>query len=218
MKTHGSNSWLPLLFLVVVAAGCQTVPPLPTDPSTRPEDASAKRNNYDDTDGDGWLLNRLFGVNGTDAKTADAATATPKFDPNVKQAGAVQPIPSLNDPNTSKRGIIYLADDADLDIVRDPDEAEDKDDSFSLFGWLPSAPEELYKNAKTAVGLGPDRKLAKQYLDEGLKLYEEKRFAEAAAKFKAAAGRWPDSALEEDALFLQGESLFFADNYPKSQD
>ena len=33
-----------------------------------------------------------------------------------------------------------------------------------------------------------------------------------------AADRWPDSPLEEDALFLQGESEFFSDQYSKAHD
>jgi outer membrane protein assembly factor BamD (BamD/ComL family) len=38
-------------------------------------------------------------------------------------------------------------------------------------------------------------------------------FQRAANSFREAAASWPDSALEEDALFMQGESLFFADEY-----
>ena len=37
-------------------------------------------------------------------------------------------------------------------------------------------------------------------------------------KFAVAADRWPDTPLEEDALFLQGESEFFSDQYSKAHD
>ena len=41
---------------------------------------------------------------------------------------------------------------------------------------------------------------------------------EAASQFRTAASRWPDTPLEEDALFLQAESYFFADEYVKAHD
>ena len=45
---------------------------------------------------------------------------------------------------------------------------------------------------------------------------EERRqkFEAAADQFAAAAKSWPDSALEQDALFLSGEAYFFADMLP----
>src|SRR3990172_2006816 len=49
-------------------------------------------------------------------------------------------------------------------------------------------------------------------------LFRDKKYKEAAGKFATAADRWPDSPLEEDALFLKGESEFFADQYPKAHD
>ena len=55
-------------------------------------------------------------------------------------------------------------------------------------------------------------------MQEGKALFHEKKFKEAAPKFAKAASRWPDSPLEEDALFLQGESEFFADLYAKAHD
>ncbi len=40
-----------------------------------------------------------------------------------------------------------------------------------------------------------------------------KLFRKAANAFELAADRWPDSALEQDALFMQGEAHFFANDY-----
>ena len=42
------------------------------------------------------------------------------------------------------------------------------------------------------------------------------KFLEAAALYKKAAARWPDSALQEDAMFKWGECQFFADRYAAS--
>jgi outer membrane protein assembly factor BamD (BamD/ComL family) len=71
---------------------------------------------------------------------------------------------------------------------------------------------------KAAVGLGPDKGIAQQHFDEGEKLFAEKKFKAAASQFKKAAGRLPDSALEEQAMFLQAESYFFDDRYSWADD
>ena len=75
------------------------------------------------------------------------------------------------------------------------------------------APENIYKNIKKSAGYGPDEKIARAAMQEGKALFGDKKYKEAAAKFATAADRWPDSPLEEDALFLQGESEFFSDQY-----
>jgi len=80
------------------------------------------------------------------------------------------------------------------------------------------SPENVYKNTKVMLGYGPDEKIAKAAFQEGEALYAQKKYTEAAAKFKTAASRWPDSPLEEDALFYLGECYFFTDQYPKAQD
>ena len=68
------------------------------------------------------------------------------------------------------------------------------------------------------MGYGPSEKIARDTMQEGKALYAEKKYKEAAAKFAIVADRWPDSPLEEDALFLQGESEFFSDQYSKAHD
>lgn len=92
------------------------------------------------------------------------------------------------------------------------------DEEKKGFEWSDLAPETIYKNAKAAAGYGPDEKIARTAMQEGKKLFLEKKYKESAAKFETAAGRWPDSPLEEDALFLKGESEFFADLYSKAHD
>ncbi len=71
---------------------------------------------------------------------------------------------------------------------------------------------------KKAAGYGPDEKIARAAMKEGEKLFREKKYNAAAEKFATAAARWPDSPLEEDALFLKGECEFFSDQYPKADD
>lgn len=97
----------------------------------------------------------------------------------------------------------------------DEKDAKDDDSGFQLSDLAPS---KVYANVKEAVGLGPNEAVARALYAEGEQLYAEKRFSEAGAKFKSAAARWPDSTLQEDALFWAGESYFFADEYPKAND
>ena len=78
--------------------------------------------------------------------------------------------------------------------------------------------EKLTRSMKQAVGLGPDKKIAEAAFADGEKLFEAKDYDKAAKKFGATVSRWPDSALEEDAMFLQGESYFFADRYSYAID
>ena len=80
------------------------------------------------------------------------------------------------------------------------------------------APDYTWKKMKEAIGWGADEKLAKEAYDRGQALFRDKKYDEAAAEFYTATWRWPDSTMEEDAMFLMAESYFFADNYGKAQD
>jgi len=80
------------------------------------------------------------------------------------------------------------------------------------------APENVYKRLKAAAGFGPDETIARQNLQEGEALFRQGKYAEAIAKFKTAVARWPDSTIEEDALFLLAECYFFTDKYPRAED
>jgi outer membrane protein assembly factor BamD (BamD/ComL family) len=79
-------------------------------------------------------------------------------------------------------------------------------------------PENVKKNFMKAIGKGPDEGVAKKAYEDGDEFFRQKQFAKAAAKYKEAGKRWPDSPLEEDSLFMQGESHFFDDRYSKSSD
>ena len=60
---------------------------------------------------------------------------------------------------------------------------------------------QLYDQALTAMDANPDG-------TEHIELFEQ-----AANKFRLAAGKFPDSQLEQDALYFEGESFFFANRY-----
>jgi outer membrane protein assembly factor BamD (BamD/ComL family) len=81
---------------------------------------------------------------------------------------------------------------------------------------------------KAKAGYGPDQELAEQVYRRAQQQYQQAAdmkedtrrdaFEQAGKLFQQAAARWPDSRLEEECLFLAGESYFFADKYPKSED
>jgi outer membrane protein assembly factor BamD (BamD/ComL family) len=111
----------------------------------------------------------------------------------------------------------------------EPMDEEDDDDGLALDDFSPN---NIGETVKDLAGQGTDRNLARKLYGEGEQLYGdavdarardpqaklESTFLDAAKKFQAAAKRWPDSALEEDALFRAGESYFFAVRYPKAND
>lgn len=74
------------------------------------------------------------------------------------------------------------------------------------------------KSFKKAIGRGPDELLAKRKFEEGDTLFRQQKYKEAAKCFAVAADRWPDSTLEEDAMYWLAESYFFDDRYPKASD
>ncbi len=77
-------------------------------------------------------------------------------------------------------------------------------------------------------GYGPDREAAKALYQEAEDLFRKASeqqgdertatFLAAAAKFNQAAERLPDSALQQDALYMAGDSFFFADAYSQANE
>jgi outer membrane protein assembly factor BamD (BamD/ComL family) len=80
------------------------------------------------------------------------------------------------------------------------------------------APKNGVKQFKKLVGKGPNEAVARAAMNEGDTLFRQKQFDDAAKKYAIAHDRWPDSTLEEEAMFKAGESLFFADRYSKAED
>ncbi len=67
---------------------------------------------------------------------------------------------------------------------------------------------------KTQVGLGPNQQKAEQAYAAGEDSFRREDYGEAAKLFKQAIARWPDSKIEQDAMFFLAESQFFSDKYP----
>jgi outer membrane protein assembly factor BamD (BamD/ComL family) len=73
------------------------------------------------------------------------------------------------------------------------------------------------------AGLGPDESKANEALQKGKEilrsnpdLQDKKKNLEAAKHFIEAAKKYPDSVLEEDALYLAGECYYFSEDYPSA--
>ena len=80
------------------------------------------------------------------------------------------------------------------------------------------SPERIGARIRRLVGRGPNRAIAEQKLDEADQLFAQQRYAEADKRYKQAADRWPDSDIEEDALFMRGECAFFQDHYATARN
>ena len=92
---------------------------------------------------------------------------------------------------------------------RDPEEG----------GLLPGLdPRVAVESVREAAGYGPDQRAAEGALNLGIASFQQKRYGEAASKFKDAAEGWPGTDLAAKALFNQGEAHFFALAYDKAAD
>jgi outer membrane protein assembly factor BamD (BamD/ComL family) len=120
--------------------------------------------------------------------------------------------------------------DSDTSLSGEPSAVQpasfDEEEEEPGLTWSDFSIDNIGKTSKKLVGQGPNRDIARQRYREADDLYRQAMAADAsqkagiyelaAAKFAEAADRWPDSALAMDALFMAGESYFFADNYPDS--
>jgi len=208
------------MFVLAVCGGCATVPPSPGNAQAA---AQANGDEYE-----GWLFKRLTGQR--EAGESMAAASQP--------GAPVEPLGPLVPGPSSARGAVRQA--SNLEVVSPapalpagppptipnplPDSgvsissAQAKSDEEKGFDLAELSPENIYKNMKKAVGYGPNEQIARSAMEEGKRFFREKNYKTAAGKFATAADRWPDSPLEEDALFLKSESEFFSDQYPKAHD
>jgi DNA repair protein RecO (recombination protein O) len=86
------------------------------------------------------------------------------------------------------------------------------------FGWDYFKGDNIKKRWKKVLGRGPNEPIARKALVEGDAFFREKDYAKAIPKYKQAIDRWPDSVIEEDALWQLAECWFFTDKYPKAED
>jgi outer membrane protein assembly factor BamD (BamD/ComL family) len=232
------QGWTPLVACaLLLAAGCQ-VPPLPASAQAQAQRRSTEQEPYES----GWLWKRLTGQSAAadQAPSAPAnsapVSATPApagAAPTAAATAAIPATPASGVPGTGVQPASatttsgpMLSGETDVRKIGTslssaqaaaPAVAEEEEEAPG-FDWSSLDPTKVYNKIKDATGFGPDERLAQSYFNEGLALYRQKQFDEAAAKFKSAAGRWPDSTLEEDALFYQAESYFFADRYGYAHD
>ena len=87
-----------------------------------------------------------------------------------------------------------------------------------LTGWDRFKPKNFKKTWKKMTGRAPNEAIARQAYADGDVLFKQKNYAEAAKKYHIAADRWPESTLEEDAMFMEAESYFFSDQYYRSSE
>ena len=99
----------------------------------------------------------------------------------------------------------------------------DPDDAFSRF-----SPSNITHSVRNVVRVQPDEEKARQIYEVAHAEYQQavatsgedrqKKLRAVAKKFERAAKLAPDSGLEEDAMFMVGECLFFTDRYSKATD
>ena len=226
MSIYRSLFLLALACFLCALGGCAAAPPA----GGRVQ--SDVRSGTDDYDG--WLFNSVTGRRNAAASQTNPQTApqsTPQTMPQtaapngVQQASATtgldQPVGPLVPGPSSPAGPPPTI---PAELPPPPAGAISvssiklKEDEKKGFELSDLAPENVWDNLKKATGYGPDEKIARTAMKDGQALFREKKYKEAGAKFATAAGRWPHTPLEEDALFLEGESEFFSDQYSKAHD
>jgi len=206
MVAHRTHVIPVVACLVGWAAGCHTLPPAPEQARAetgQPSDGAEGKDEYD-----GWLFKRLTGKEKEkESQTSGTRTNTASPSSGVKQVSATETLPS-----GPKETVVTAATLAAASKPTPKKKEVDEEDrpGFDLGALAPTA---LIKSVKVWAGYGPDEKIARAAYEEGHRLFREKKYIEAAKQFATAADRWPDSSLEEDALFWRAESLFFVDHY-----
>jgi outer membrane protein assembly factor BamD (BamD/ComL family) len=221
MVTQGSRTTFVVACAILFSmAGCQVPPP--------PAAAQRQVANSDDSE-EGWLWRRLTGQNKAASEQPAAATSAsptpaaapaasgPQFPANPTTQSQAAPASGVVQTSATQAGPGDVRQ-IGTSLSSVAAQVAKEEEASEGFDWSQLDPANMYKKMKAATGFGPDERLANGLFNEGLTLYREKRFTEAAEKFKKAADRWPDSTLEEDSLFFQAESYFFADQYGKSHD
>jgi len=106
-----------------------------------------------------------------------------------------------------------LGEDAESEVI-----SSEYTPSSNDAGWDYFKGENVKKRWKKMIGRGPNETIARKALAEADALFREGKYKEAIAKYKVTVDRWPDSVIEEDAMWQLAESYFFTDQYPKAED
>ena len=90
--------------------------------------------------------------------------------------------------------------------------------------WSKYSASTLYNKWRDYIGMGPNEKEALAIMKKATlalmeweKTKDPKQLREAGELYEKAGKKWPDSILEEDALFYAGECSFFGRNYTKAK-
>lgn len=202
-----------LLILFGFSGGCRSLLEIPE---------RARENGYDPQQPveEGWLFRRLTGQRAEPAPVSPQSqltNATTEVDrakemnsKGGEPSGQVQQTSAIVPGENGDKLAQLPPADSDTVIVPPTQAEEEETEDFILFE-LPSRFFKMFKPKQ-------DEALARAYYQEGLDLYRQRRFEEAAARFKKAARHWQHSILEEDALFWAGEAFFFADRYAPAEE
>ena len=109
-------------------------------------------------------------------------------------------------------------DDSDIDDESSSVISSEFAPSDEDFGWNLLKGDTIKRRFKKLVGRGPNESVANDALAEGDDLFVQKEYKAALKQYYRVIDRWPDSAIEEDAMWQVGECLFFTDQYPKAED
>jgi TolA-binding protein len=211
MTAHRYHVILLAVCLAVCVGGCSTVPPVPE--SARANVERSRGQSRDQDEDDGWLFKRLTGQDKRSQAASGDSAAVAQRSPEVQQASATEP-----SPPGPKETVITAATLAAASRPAPKKKVDDEGEEKSGFDLDSLAPSNVIKKVKEMAGYGPNEQIARAAYEEGQRLFREKKYDEAAKQFATAADRWPDTSLEEDAMFWRAESFFFGDRYPAAQE
>ena len=85
-------------------------------------------------------------------------------------------------------------------------------------GWGIFSTAAVTDSYKKMTGQFPNHDEARKLYTDAEALFRQRNYADAAKLYGKAAVKWPDSPLEEDALFYAAECQFFSDRYSAAND
>jgi len=191
MSVHGLRVAVAMACLLGLGAGCRSMAKAPETAGLGAATSEAS---------DGWTYDRATGrMQRTGG--GDPSGAPPDAPDDVTAASYLE--------STSREDLAAQARDFK------PDVDVDEDDGLELSDFYPS---NVLAAVKEMAGYGSNEAVARTLYNEGETLFRQGQYKEAAERFKDGVKRAPPSPLQEDCLFMLGESQFFLDKYPAASD
>ncbi len=106
-----------------------------------------------------------------------------------------------------------LGADADSEVISSEYTGATQDYAFDYLKG-----DNIKKQWKKMIGRGPNEQVARAAMAEADASFKQGDYQAAMPQYKKVIDRWPDSVLEEDALWQLAECQFFTDQYPKAED